>query len=61
MALGCVDRSGHGIERLRELQAARVPTPGASSVFPAESERFFALTEDRVEEPSAELELERVA
>ena len=41
VALSCVDRSGHGLERLRELQAARVPSAGASSVFPPESERFF--------------------
>jgi mannose-6-phosphate isomerase len=41
VALSCVDRSGQGLERLRELQAARVPSAGASSVFPPESERFF--------------------
>jgi mannose-6-phosphate isomerase len=41
VALSCVDRGGHGAERLRELQSARVSTAGASRVFPAESERFF--------------------
>jgi mannose-6-phosphate isomerase len=45
VALGCVDRSGQGLERLRELQAARDAGPesraGARNVFPPESERFF--------------------
>jgi mannose-6-phosphate isomerase len=41
VALSCVDRAGHGSERLRELQSARVGTPGARSVFPSESARFF--------------------
>jgi mannose-6-phosphate isomerase len=41
VALSCVDRTGHGAERVRELQSARVATPGASRVFPAESARFF--------------------
>jgi mannose-6-phosphate isomerase len=54
VALSCVDRSGYGAERLRELQAARVPAPGASSVFPAASERFFRAERLR---PSPALEL----
>jgi mannose-6-phosphate isomerase len=45
VALGCVDRSGYGAERLRELQAARTAghelRAGAWSVFPPESEQFF--------------------
>jgi mannose-6-phosphate isomerase len=41
VALSCVDRSGLGEARLRELQAAYAPTPGASSIFPPESERYF--------------------
>jgi mannose-6-phosphate isomerase len=45
VALGCVDRSGYGAERLRELQAARASRPelraGAHRVFPLESDPFF--------------------
>jgi mannose-6-phosphate isomerase len=45
VALGCVDRSGYGAERLRELQSARTAgrklRGGARSVFPPESEPFF--------------------
>jgi mannose-6-phosphate isomerase len=45
VALGCVDRTGYGLERLRELQSARDAGPesraGARTVFPPESERFF--------------------
>src|SRR5206468_3373772 len=38
VALSCVDRSGQGAERLRELRSAGA---GARGLFPAESERFF--------------------
>jgi mannose-6-phosphate isomerase len=55
VALSCVDRSGQGAERLRELRAARVPAPGASSIFPAESERFFRAARLR---PSPSIELD---
>jgi mannose-6-phosphate isomerase len=45
VALSCVDRSGFGAERLRELQSARGAGPGQGTgverVFPTESERFF--------------------
>jgi mannose-6-phosphate isomerase len=45
VALGCVDRSGYGAERLRELQSTRGSRPelrdGARRVFPLESEPFF--------------------
>jgi mannose-6-phosphate isomerase len=45
VALGCVDRSGYGADRLRELRTApgagRSLRDGAERVFPAESERFF--------------------
>jgi mannose-6-phosphate isomerase len=54
VALGCVDRSGYGAERLRELQSAHQATPGASRVFPPESERFFRAERVR---PSPALEL----
>jgi mannose-6-phosphate isomerase len=41
VALGCVDRSGQGAERLRELHSARDQRSGASTLFPPESERYF--------------------
>jgi mannose-6-phosphate isomerase len=45
VALGCVDRSSYGAERLRELQssrnAGRELRAGAHSVFPPESDQFF--------------------
>jgi mannose-6-phosphate isomerase len=55
VALSCVDRSGYGVERLRELQSARAETPGASRILPAESERFFRA--DRLR-PSPTVELD---
>jgi mannose-6-phosphate isomerase len=45
VALGCVDRSGFGADRLRELRASRDAgrelRAGARRVFPPASERYF--------------------
>jgi mannose-6-phosphate isomerase len=55
VALGCVDRSGQGAERLRELQSARAERAGASTLFPPESERYFRAERLR---PAPALELD---
>jgi mannose-6-phosphate isomerase len=59
VALGCVDRSAFGADRLRELRAARDAgrelRPGTQGLFPRESERFFRA--ERLRPPPA-LELE---
>jgi mannose-6-phosphate isomerase len=55
VALGCIDRSGQGAERLRELQSARTDRAGASPLFPPESEPFFRAERLR---PAPALELD---
>ena len=59
VALSCVDRSGFGAERLRELQAARAAgrtlRPGAEQLFPRESDRYFR-AERLLPDPAVELD-----
>jgi mannose-6-phosphate isomerase len=59
VALGCVDRSGYGADRLRELRRSRAASrelrAGAHDVLPPESARYFRA--ERVQpDPRAELE-----
>jgi mannose-6-phosphate isomerase len=56
LALGCVDRSGWGADRLARLRTGRGPDrPGVERLFPAEADPFFRAERLRPD-PAAELE-----
>jgi mannose-6-phosphate isomerase len=56
LALGCVDRSGWGADRLARLRSGRGPDrPGVERLFPAEADPFFR-AERLAPDPAAALE-----